>query len=91
MMVSLGWKKLIRICGVRIVLTICSNVIGESGPNDPEKSYRAAVLKNRFADTILKAREKTLSQVGHSNPVVVAEISAPVDPVYDCDIFIQKG
>ncbi|RVW14133.1 Transcription factor GTE8 [Vitis vinifera] len=29
----------------------------------PEKLYRAAVLKNRFADTIFKAREKTLNQI----------------------------
>lgn len=30
----------------------------------PDKLYRATLLKNRFADTILKAKEKTLSQVG---------------------------
>ncbi|KAJ0093089.1 hypothetical protein Patl1_26344 [Pistacia atlantica] len=39
---------------------------GDSAPSErqvsPEKLYRAALLKNRFADTILKAREKTLSQ-----------------------------
>jgi hypothetical protein len=29
----------------------------------PAKQYRAAVLLNRFADTIFKAREKTLDQV----------------------------
>ncbi|ONK71144.1 uncharacterized protein A4U43_C04F5160 [Asparagus officinalis] len=28
----------------------------------PDKLYRAALLRNRFADTILKAREKTLNQ-----------------------------
>ncbi|XP_062109058.1 transcription factor GTE8-like [Humulus lupulus] len=28
----------------------------------PEKQYRAALLKNRFADTILRAREKTLNE-----------------------------
>lgn len=43
------------------------NVVGDSAPNErqvsPDKLYRAAVLKNRFADTILKAREKTLAQV----------------------------
>lgn len=31
----------------------------------PGKLYRAAILKKRFADTILKAREKTLSQVSY--------------------------
>ncbi|GLT33135.1 hypothetical protein SLA2020_077470 [Shorea laevis] len=40
---------------------------GESTPSErqisPEKLYRAAYLKTRFADTILKAREKTLTQV----------------------------
>ncbi|KAI3713271.1 hypothetical protein L1987_71845 [Smallanthus sonchifolius] len=39
---------------------------GDSAPNSgqvsPGKLYRAAVLKNRFADTIFKAREKTLNQ-----------------------------
>lgn len=39
---------------------------GDSAPSErqvsPQKLYRAALLKNRFADTILKAREKTLSQ-----------------------------
>lgn len=43
--------------------------LGDSAPSErqvsPEKLYRAALLKNRFADTILKAREKTLSQVGY--------------------------
>ncbi|XP_024973772.1 transcription factor GTE9-like isoform X2 [Cynara cardunculus var. scolymus] len=39
---------------------------GDSAPNSmlvsPGKLYRAALLKNRFADTIFKAREKTLNQ-----------------------------
>ena len=43
------------------------NVAGECGPTErkvsPDKLYRAALLKNRFADTILKAREKTLTKV----------------------------
>ncbi|PHT57198.1 hypothetical protein CQW23_05684 [Capsicum baccatum] len=34
----------------------------------PGKLYRAAVLKNRFADTILKAREKTLVEVEKGDP-----------------------
>ncbi|KAK4282271.1 hypothetical protein QN277_013668 [Acacia crassicarpa] len=45
---------------------------GESGPNErqvsPEKLYRVAVLKNRFLDTILKAREKTLAQGEKGDP-----------------------
>ncbi|XP_028772405.1 transcription factor GTE8 isoform X2 [Neltuma alba] len=45
---------------------------GDSGPNErqvsPEKLYRVAVLKNRFADTILKAREKTLAQGEKGDP-----------------------
>jgi len=44
------------------------NIIGESAPSkrqvSPEKLYRAALLRNRFADTILKAREKALEKVG---------------------------
>lgn len=34
----------------------------------PGKLYRAALLKNRFADTILKAREKTLSEGDKGDP-----------------------
>ncbi|CAA2993867.1 transcription factor GTE8 [Olea europaea subsp. europaea] len=34
----------------------------------PGKLYRAAILKKRFADTILKAREKTLSQDDKGDP-----------------------
>nr|GMC48638.1 transcription factor GTE8-like [Ipomoea batatas] len=45
---------------------------GEISQNDrpasPEKLYRAALLKNRFADTILKAREKTLGQADKGDP-----------------------
>ncbi|XP_019168196.1 PREDICTED: transcription factor GTE8-like isoform X2 [Ipomoea nil] len=45
---------------------------GEISQNDrpasPEKLYRAALLKNRFADTILKAREKTLGQGEKGDP-----------------------
>ncbi|KAK0588593.1 hypothetical protein LWI29_002978 [Acer saccharum] len=45
---------------------------GDSAPSErqvsPDKLYRAAILKNRFADTILKAREKTLSQGEKGDP-----------------------
>ncbi|XP_027186513.1 transcription factor GTE9-like [Cicer arietinum] len=45
---------------------------GECGPTErqvsPDKLYRAALLKNRFADTILKAREKTLTQGVKGDP-----------------------
>ncbi|KAL1211259.1 Transcription factor GTE11 [Cardamine amara subsp. amara] len=34
----------------------------------PEKRYRAALLKNRFADLILKAQEKTLNQNEKQDP-----------------------
>ncbi|XP_073151433.1 transcription factor GTE8-like isoform X2 [Henckelia pumila] len=34
----------------------------------PDKLYRAALLKNRFADTILKAQEKTLGQDDKGDP-----------------------
>ncbi|KAK6155266.1 hypothetical protein DH2020_009514 [Rehmannia glutinosa] len=36
---------------------------GESAQTERQVSYRAAILKERFADTILKAREKTLTQM----------------------------
>ncbi|OAY80454.1 Transcription factor GTE9 [Ananas comosus] len=45
---------------------------GENAPSErqvsPDKLYRAAVLKNRFVDTILKAREKTLNQGDKKDP-----------------------
>ncbi|XP_031271766.1 transcription factor GTE8-like isoform X2 [Pistacia vera] len=44
----------------------------ESAPSErqvsPEKLYRAALLRNRFADTILKAREKALEKVEKCDP-----------------------
>uniref|UniRef100_A0ACD5ZZT7 Uncharacterized protein n=1 Tax=Avena sativa TaxID=4498 RepID=A0ACD5ZZT7_AVESA len=45
----------------------------DEGENVSEKnvspgSYRAAILKSRFADTILKAREKALDQVAKKDP-----------------------
>ncbi|KAL1829126.1 hypothetical protein ACET3Z_007538 [Daucus carota] len=45
---------------------------GESAPPErqvsPEKLYRAALLRNRFADTILKAQERTLGKVEIQDP-----------------------
>ncbi|XP_057482397.1 transcription factor GTE8-like isoform X2 [Actinidia eriantha] len=45
---------------------------GESAPNErqvsPQKLYRAALLKIRFVDTILKAREKTINQGEKGDP-----------------------
>ncbi|CAK8541142.1 unnamed protein product [Lathyrus sativus] len=45
---------------------------GDSGPSErqvsPDKLYRVAILKNRFVDTILKAREKTLTQGEKGDP-----------------------
>ncbi|XP_023636004.1 transcription factor GTE9 [Capsella rubella] len=45
---------------------------GNSGQNEkqlpPEKIYRAAFLKNRFADLILKSREKPLNQNDTRDP-----------------------
>lgn len=50
----------------------CCNIVGESAPTErqvsPDKLYRAALLRNRFADTILKAREKALEKVGFHFP-----------------------
>ncbi|KAK8940276.1 Transcription factor GTE8 [Platanthera guangdongensis] len=45
---------------------------GENAPSErqvsPDKLYRAALLRSRFADTILKAREKTLDQGERRDP-----------------------
>ncbi|KAL1203982.1 Transcription factor GTE10 [Cardamine amara subsp. amara] len=44
----------------------------ETAPSErqisPEKRYRAALLKNRFADTIMKAREKALTKGEKGDP-----------------------
>ncbi|KAM6573235.1 hypothetical protein CsatA_017315 [Cannabis sativa] len=49
---------------------ICQDV--DSGPTgrlvSPDKQYRVAVLKDRFADTILRAREKTLNDGDKGDP-----------------------
>ena len=58
--------------------------LGDNAPSErqfsPEKLYRAAILKSRFADTILKAREKTLDQVGYRTW-----------PLLHCYIFYSIG
>ncbi|KAG6495742.1 hypothetical protein ZIOFF_043568 [Zingiber officinale] len=45
---------------------------GEHAPSEknlsPGKQYRVALLRNRFADTILKAKEKTLGQGAKGDP-----------------------
>nr|KYP65314.1 Bromodomain-containing protein DDB-G0270170 [Cajanus cajan] len=45
---------------------------GENAPSkkqvSPEKLYRAALLRSRFADTILKAQEKALEKVDKRDP-----------------------
>lgn len=50
-----------------------SNISGEGAQTEglvsPDKLYRAAFLKGRFADTILKAQEKTFSQVCFTGPL----------------------
>lgn len=63
--------------------TICLHNLGDSAPNSSQVSpgsYRAAVLKNRFADTIFKAREKTLNQVGYK--MLFADVEVAFWPVY---------
>ncbi|GLT29889.1 hypothetical protein SLA2020_047240 [Shorea laevis] len=46
--------------------------VGESAPSgrqvSPEKLYRAALLRNRFAETILKARKKALEKGEKQDP-----------------------
>ncbi|CAL9775226.1 unnamed protein product [Musa acuminata subsp. burmannicoides] len=53
-------------------VVIEQNREGDNAPSErqfsPEKLYRAALLKSRFADTILKAREKTLDQGESRDP-----------------------
>ncbi|KAJ8466641.1 hypothetical protein OPV22_029193 [Ensete ventricosum] len=53
-------------------VVIEENREGDNAPSErqfsPEKLYRAALLRNRFADTILKAREKTLDQGESRDP-----------------------
>lgn len=45
------------------VLAILEETAPLERQDSPGKRQRAALLKNRFADTIMKAREKTLTKV----------------------------
>lgn len=47
------------------------NYAASEKPVSPERLYRAALLKNRFADTILRAKEKTMTQVGSKYGLLV--------------------
>ena len=47
------------------------NYTASEKPVSPERLYRAALLKNRFADTILRAKEKTMTQVGSKYGLLV--------------------
>lgn len=62
------WRKCVLVSYAASSHTVCCNLLGESAPPErqvsPEKLYRAALLRSRFADTILKAQEKTLEKVG---------------------------
>ncbi|KAL0380201.1 UNVERIFIED_CONTAM: Transcription factor GTE10 [Sesamum angustifolium] len=55
-----------------IVSPSCCNILGESAPPErqvsPEKQYRAALLRSRFADIIIKAQENTLEKGGKPDP-----------------------
>lgn len=50
-----------------IISPTSCNILGESAPPErqvsPEKLYRAALLRSRFADIIIKARENTIEKV----------------------------
>lgn len=50
-----------------IISPTSCNILGESDPPDrqvsPEKLYRAALLRSRFADIIIKAQENTSEKV----------------------------
>ncbi|XP_020589008.1 transcription factor GTE9-like isoform X2 [Phalaenopsis equestris] len=58
----------------RKAVPVASNVSqeGENAPSErqvsPDKLYRAALLRSRFADTIFKAREKTLDKGEKRDP-----------------------
>jgi hypothetical protein len=59
-------------------------IVGDSGPTErqvsPEKLYRAALLKNRFADTILKARERHFHRL-------VMDLVSPVSVSLLCEHY----
>lgn len=54
-----------------IISPTSCNILGESAPPDrqvsPEKLYRAAILRSRFADIIIKAQENTTEKVCNSD------------------------
>ncbi|XP_022982682.1 transcription factor GTE8-like [Cucurbita maxima] len=44
------------------------NYAASEKPVSPERLFRAALLKNRFVDTILRAKEKTMAQGDNGDP-----------------------
>lgn len=75
MTVSIICEKCCFLFTLGLLTSIHLHYLGDSAPNSsqlsPGKLYRAALLKNRFADTIFKAREKTLNQVGYESSCFV--------------------
>lgn len=68
-------RKLSAVSLAHHLTASCCNIIGESAPTErqvsPGKLYRAALLRSRFADTILKAREKALEKVGFTPRIAI--------------------
>lgn len=58
------------LCGsISLLILKKKKHLGDSAPTErpvsPDKQHRAALLKHRFADTILRAQAKTFDQVGY--------------------------
>ena len=56
---------------VNSFINIAGNYAASEKPVSPERLFRAALLKNRFVDTILRAKEKTMAQVGSKHGLLV--------------------
>nr|CAD1837043.1 unnamed protein product [Ananas comosus var. bracteatus] len=70
------------------------NYLGENAKSErqvsPDKLYRAALLRSRFADTIIRAREKTLNQVSRS-PYSPLSTLCNFNGCYHCRDQSEKG
>lgn len=69
----------------------CCNLLGENAPSkkqvSPDKLYRAALLRSRFADTILKAQEKTLEKVCYGCEIAFVDFDV-LHP--NCNLWIKR-
>lgn len=72
-----------------IISPTSCNILGESAPPDrqvsPDKLYRAALLRSRFADIIIKAQENTTEKV--CTLYMASQILSFLIVIYPCNVY----